>query len=83
MMANEHALNPTYGMLQPIRDPLAQETLMVDNVSVPNSPISALVVNFDICLGLTVEELDDGSIRGLGGQLSSQHALTPPEWGEF
>lgn len=48
MMANEHALNPTDGMLQPIRDPLAQETLMVDNVSVPNSPISALVVNLSL-----------------------------------
>lgn len=83
MMTNGHQLNPTDGMLQAISDPLAQETLMVDYVPVAGSPIGELTAKFDIYLGLTVEELDDGSIRGLGAQLSSQHALTPPEWGEF
>jgi protocatechuate 3,4-dioxygenase beta subunit len=83
MMTNGHELNPTDGMLQAIRDPLAQETLMIDYVPVPGSGIGEHTATFDIYLGLTVEEYDDGSKRGLGAQLSSQHALQPPDWGEF
>lgn len=83
MMTNGHPLNPQDGMLKAITDPLAQETLMVDYLPLPGSSFGELTASFDIYLGVTVEELGDGSLRGLGKQLGMKHSLKPPAWGEF
>ncbi len=42
------------------------ETLMVDYVPLPDSPLGELTANFDVVLGHTAEKLDDGTLGGLG-----------------
>lgn len=44
----------------------ALETLLVDYEPLPDSPLDELNANFDIVLGRTAEELEDGSLGGLG-----------------
>lgn len=82
MMTNGHKLNASDGMLQAIQDPLAQETLMVDYQPTRQQPDSPLIARFDIHLGVTVEEMDDGTLRGLGKPLGSKNSLQPPAWGD-
>lgn len=49
-----------------IRDPAALETLMVEYRPLPGSALGELTANFDIVLGRTAQELEDGSIGGIG-----------------
>jgi protocatechuate 3,4-dioxygenase beta subunit len=51
---------------QRIRDPAALETLLVDYRPLPGSSLGELTANFDIVLGRTAQELEDGSIGGIG-----------------
>ena len=49
-----------------ITDPAVLETLMVEYRPLPGSRLGELTANFDIRLGVTAAELDDGRIGGLG-----------------
>ena len=48
------------------RDPASLETLMVEYLPMPGSTLGELSANFDIVLGRTAQELEDGSIGGIG-----------------
>jgi len=49
-----------------ISDPAVLETLMVEYRPLPGSTLGELTANFDIRLGVTAQELGDGSIGGIG-----------------
>ncbi len=67
MLINGHPDNARDRLTSRIRDPLAKETILVDFSPLPGSKIGELTANFDIVLGRTVEELDDGTLGwGLG-----------------
>jgi protocatechuate 3,4-dioxygenase beta subunit len=58
------------------RDPVVQElsrralqTLLVDFKPLPGSKVGELTAHFDVVLGKTAQELDDGRPRGLGDPL--------------
>jgi protocatechuate 3,4-dioxygenase beta subunit len=53
-------------IVERIRDPAALETLMVEYRPLPGSKLGELTANFDIVLGRTAQELDDGSIGSIG-----------------
>lgn len=69
MLINGHPDNNDDILFRGIADPLAQETLLVDFNPIPSSKLGELSADFDIVLGHTVEEREDGSIRGLGKPL--------------
>jgi protocatechuate 3,4-dioxygenase beta subunit len=49
-----------------IDDPAVLETLMVDYRPLAGSRLGELTANFDIRLGVTAQELDDGRLGGIG-----------------
>ena len=53
-------------ILRRIADPEAIEALMVEYLPLPGSTIGELTANFDIVLGRTPEEREDGTIGGIG-----------------
>lgn len=57
-------LNATDGVFRGIRDPEALKLIMVDFRPMPDSKLSALAANFDIVVGRTPQEADDGTLRG-------------------
>ncbi|MCA9242031.1 MAG: intradiol ring-cleavage dioxygenase [Planctomycetales bacterium] len=61
---NGHAQNNIDGVLRGVRDPLARETLLVDFDPIPGSSIGELSAKFDIVLGVTPQETDDGRLHG-------------------
>ena len=62
MMINGHPDNPADWLLSMIQDPLSKETIMVDFKPLPGSKIGELTARFDIVLGKTLEELEDGTL---------------------
>jgi len=48
-----------------IKDPAVLETLMVDYRPLPGSTLGELTASFDIRLGVTAQELDDGTVGGV------------------
>ena len=67
MLVNGHPDNARDRLTQRIEDPVAKETILVDFDPLPGSKIGELTAHFDIVLGRTVEELEDGSLGwGLG-----------------
>ncbi len=67
MLIKGHPQNAQDGLFQSIRDPQARETILADFVPLPDSKHGELAANFDIVLGRTVEELEDGTLReGIG-----------------
>ena len=67
MLVNGHPDNARDGLTRRIEDPVAKETILVDFDPLPGSKIGELTARFDIVLGRTVEELEDGSLGwGLG-----------------
>ncbi len=56
--------NDQDGVLKGIRDPLLRETVLVEFKPVPHSKIGELSARFEIVLGYTPVEGDDGKIRG-------------------
>ncbi len=62
MLINGHKDNKRDGLIRQIRDPEALKTLMVDFKPLEGSKIGELTANFDIVLGRTVEELEDGKL---------------------
>ena len=65
MLVNDHPQNQRDGLFRRIDDPLARESLLVDFKPIPGSTIGELAANFEIQLGRTAEELDDGTIKGV------------------
>jgi protocatechuate 3,4-dioxygenase, beta subunit len=61
-----HEANARDGITGRIRDPAVLETLMVEYRPLPGSTLGELAANFDIRLGHTAQELEDGSIGGIG-----------------
>lgn len=61
--------NERDGLFRRVTDPAARETLLVDFKPLEGSKIGELTANFDVVLGKTVEELEDGTLKGgIGGR---------------
>jgi protocatechuate 3,4-dioxygenase beta subunit len=67
LMINGEPLNEKDDVLNSIRDPKLRATVLTDFAPLPNSKIGELQANFDIVLGKTLEELEDGTL-GLKGR---------------
>lgn len=65
-MVKGHPDNEGDLIVERIRDPALLETIMVEYRPLPGSTIGELEANFDIVLGRTAQELEDGSIGGIG-----------------
>ena len=75
MLINGHPDNARDRLTSRIQDPVAKETILVDFNPLPGSKIGELTANFDIVLGQTVEELEDGSLGwGLGRPVTSSES---------
>jgi protocatechuate 3,4-dioxygenase, beta subunit len=61
-----HETNARDGIIARIGDPQLLETLMVDYRPIPDSKLGELTASFDIVLGHTAQELEDGTIGGIG-----------------
>lgn len=59
-----HPQNDGDGVLRSVRDLSARETLMVEFNPIKESKIGELAANFDVVLGVTPQEQDDGTLRG-------------------
>ncbi len=64
MLIKGHPDNEKDGLFQQIRDPKLRETILVDFKPIKESKIGELAVNFDLVLGKTAEELEDGTLKG-------------------
>lgn len=64
-LVNGHPANENDGITRQMRDPAARASLMVDYTPLPGSSLGELAASFDIVLGRTAEELDDGTIGRL------------------
>jgi len=56
--------NDSDGVMKSIRDPLLRETVLVDFKPLAQSKIGELTARFEIAIGVTAVEGDDGKIRG-------------------
>ncbi|MFN9719384.1 MAG: intradiol ring-cleavage dioxygenase [Planctomycetota bacterium] len=56
--------NDVDGVLRGLKDPKSRESLLIDFAAIPNSKIGELAARFDIIVGETPAEGDDGRIRG-------------------
>lgn len=65
-MVKGHPDNAGDLIVERIRDPAVLETIMVEYRPLPGSALGELVADFDIVLGQTARELEDGSIGGIG-----------------
>jgi protocatechuate 3,4-dioxygenase beta subunit len=75
-----HEANARDGIVRQLRDPAVLESVMVDYQPLPGSALGELTANFDMVLGYTAEEIDDGGVgrlappeqrggfRGFGGR---------------
>ena len=61
-----HEANERDLITRRITDPKVLETLMVEYRPLPGSTLGELTANFDIRLGITAQELGDGTIGGIG-----------------
>ena len=64
LLINGDPDNDQDGVLKSVRDPKLRETILVDFKSLPASKIGELSARFEIVLGSTAVEGDDGKIRG-------------------
>lgn len=64
MLINGHPKNTGDGVFRGISDPIVRETIMVDFKPIRDSKIGELQANFDIVVGRTAFEGDDGQMRG-------------------
>lgn len=65
MLVKGHELNQRDGVFRQIRDPKIRETVLVDFKPLEDSKLGELEARFDIVLGHTVEEFDNGKL-GIG-----------------
>jgi protocatechuate 3,4-dioxygenase beta subunit len=59
-----HEANERDSQLRGIRDAASRETVLADFVPLPGSKIGELTAKFDIVMGRTAQESEDGVIRG-------------------
>jgi protocatechuate 3,4-dioxygenase beta subunit len=59
-----HESNGRDMLLRAIKDPRALETVLVDFKPVPGSKMGDFTASFDVVLGRTLAELEDGTLRG-------------------
>lgn len=64
MLIKGEPQNERDGLFRGIQDPLARETILVDFTPLAGSKLGELVAEFDIVLGHTLEEGDDGKLHG-------------------
>ncbi|MFG0296071.1 MAG: intradiol ring-cleavage dioxygenase, partial [Maioricimonas sp. JB045] len=64
MLVKGHPGNERDGLFRQISDPKLRESILVDFQPIPDSQIGELNANFDIVLGQTAEELDNGTLGG-------------------
>lgn len=64
MLINGNAANERDGLFREISDPIARETILVDFKPLTDSKIGELSANFDIVMGHTAFETEDGKLRG-------------------
>lgn len=72
ILIKDHELNARDGLFRRISDPKAAATVQAEFKPIPDSKIGELACNFDVVLGQTVEEDEDGSIKG---------GIGKPQWG--
>lgn len=68
MLIDGHEMNEKDGLFRNVRDPLARKSILVGFNPINDSKWGELAANFDIVLGRTVEELEDGTLKGGIGQ---------------
>jgi protocatechuate 3,4-dioxygenase beta subunit len=64
MLIKGEPQNERDGLFRNVRDPIARQSLLVDFQPIKESKIGELAAQFDIVLGRTAEELDDGTLQG-------------------
>ncbi len=64
MLINGHPGNERDGLFRQVQDPVARKTVLVDFVPIKDSKLGELAASFDIVLGRTVAELDNGTLSG-------------------
>jgi len=64
MLINGNPANESDGLFRQIRDASARKSILVDFKPLPNSKLGELTANFNVVLGRTVEEGEDGRIKG-------------------
>lgn len=72
MLIKGHPLNERDGVFRTVTDPKARETVLVEFQPIADSNLGELRANFDIVLGRTIEELEDGTLRGGIGKSQPQ-----------
>ncbi len=66
LFINGHEQNEGDGLFRAVRDPKDRATLLCDFKPLEGSKLDELTTNFDIVLGVTAFEGDDGTLRGVG-----------------
>ncbi|HRX78141.1 MAG TPA: protocatechuate 3,4-dioxygenase [Pirellulaceae bacterium] len=77
MLINGHEMNESDGLFRNVKDPLARKSILVDFAPIQDSKLGELAANFDIVLGRTVEELEDGTLKGGIGKPVFQSVRRP------
>jgi protocatechuate 3,4-dioxygenase, beta subunit len=68
-----HEMNAQDGLLKRIKDPKALETVLADFKPLPGSKLGELTANFDVVMGKTLREMEDGKL-GIGKPESGRKA---------
>jgi protocatechuate 3,4-dioxygenase beta subunit len=64
LFVDGHEQNDSDGVFRGLRDPASRQAVLVDFQPLPDSQIGELAANFDIVLGVTPQELADGTLQG-------------------
>jgi len=64
MLIKGHPQNESDGLFRRVQDPEVRKSVLVDFAAIPDSKIGELSANFDIVLGVTPEEDENGQLRG-------------------
>lgn len=74
-----HELNARDGVLRSVRDPKAVESVMGEFKPIKDSKLGELSVDFDMVIGQTAFEGDDGKLRGGIGRPEVRRRRRPPQ----
>lgn len=78
MMVKDHPDNARDQVLGEIADAQARQTILIDFLPVPGSPLSELTAKFDLIIGRTLEEGDDHKLHGGIGKTDRRGFGGPP-----
>lgn len=67
MLIRDDPGNARDGLFRQIRDPKLQQTLLAEFIPVPDSKTGELSAGFDLVIGRTAEELEDGTLKAPAG----------------